>query len=259
LHGKILAGLRKEKTVNHTPGNKRDFPFYNGRPVALSARAWGLLMLAVVLGFAALYLPLPQGPAHLLPTLLFPLIPLLCLRAVAGPHWRALFGRLNIKDLGLALGIALLNIAVTVLIGSVVVQHFGSSPNPVFGQLGRESGGDIAWFFLATLPQLFGEELFTVLPLLALLSWFTGPLGLSRGRALLLAWLLSALPFALAHLPTYQWNLAQCLLVIGSARLVLSLAYLRSSNILVSTLAHVLNDWLLFGGALVLSGLAGRG
>lgn len=49
------------------------------------------------------------------------------------------------------------------------------------------------------------------------------------------------LPFALAPLPTYQWNLAQCRLVIGSARLVLSLACLLSKNVVVSTLARVLN------------------
>ena len=64
---------------------------------------------------------------------------------------------------------------------------------------------------------------------------------------MLLAWLLSAVPFALVHLPTYQWNVLQCLLVIGTARLVLSLANIFSRNLWISTGAHVLNDWALFG------------
>ncbi|MCU7374708.1 CPBP family glutamic-type intramembrane protease [Paucibacter sp. O1-1] len=246
-------------TLQTSNDSSDDFPFYNGQPVALSPLAWGLLMLAVVAGFAALSLPLPAGPARLIPALLFPLIPLLALRALAGPHWRALFRRLGPRELALALGIALLNIAVTVAIGWVVSRWIGAHANPAVEALGRESGGARALFFLQSIPQLLSEELLTLLPLLALLSWFSGHLGLPRRRALLLAWLLSALPFALAHLPTYQWNLAQCLLVIGSARLVLSLAYLLSKNILVSTLAHVLNDWMLFGGAIVLSGLAVRG
>lgn len=63
----------------------------------------------------------------------------------------------------------------------------------------------------------------------------------------MVAWLASAVPFALVHLPTYNWNWVQCLVVIGGARLVLSLAYLATRNLWVSTGAHVLNDWVLFG------------
>ena len=62
-------------------------------------------------------------------------------------------------------------------------------------------------------------------------------------------------PAALAHLPTYQWDLVQCLAIIGSARLVLSLAYLFSRNLGVSTGADVLNDWTLFGISLILVSL----
>lgn len=230
-----------------------DFPFHDGQPVALTARAWVLVLLAVGLGFAALNLPLPAGPWRLVPALLFPLIPLLALRAVAGPSaWSALFRRPSSRDLLLALGVALLNIAVTFAVGAVVVAWFNTSANPAVVALGHESTAERLLFFAASVPQLLGEELLTVLPLLALLSWFSGHLGMPRRRALLWAWLLSALPFALVHLPTYQWNLLQCLLVIGSARLVLSLAYLRTANVWVSTLAHVLNDWTLFGVALAL-------
>ena len=48
-----------------------------------------------------------------------------------------------------------------------------------------------------------------------------------------------------AHLPTYDWNILQCLVVIGGARLILSLAYIKTKSIWVSTIAHVLNDWVL--------------
>ncbi|MDZ7936908.1 MAG: CPBP family intramembrane glutamic endopeptidase, partial [Rhodoferax sp.] len=47
-------------------------------------------------------------------------------------------------------------------------------------------------------------------------------------------------------------NWAQCLLIIGSARLVLSLAYLKTRNLWVSTLAHIINDWVLFGGGFLM-------
>ena len=63
---------------------------------------------------------------------------------------------------------------------------------------------------------------------------------------MVVASLLSAVWFGAAHLPTYDWNFAQCFLIIGIARLVLNLAYYRTKNILVSTGAHVLNDWIEF-------------
>ena len=53
----------------------------------------------------------------------------------------------------------------------------------------------------------------------------------------LLAWLLSAIPFALLHLPTYQWDWVQCLAIIGTARLVLSLGYLLTRIMLVMVVA----------------------
>ncbi|KGD63321.1 amino terminal protease [Alcanivorax nanhaiticus] len=99
---------------------------------------------------------------------------------------------------------------------------------------------------MRSLPQLFGEEVLTVLPFLAVLHLAHGPLNLSRTQSVLLAWLLSSILFGLVHLPSYNWNLLQCLVVIGSARLVLSLAYIRTKNIWVSTGAHVINDWAIF-------------
>lgn len=243
-----------------TPGDA-DFPFYNGRPLALGAGRWCVLLLGAALGFAALYLPMPAawgGWGSMVPAVLFPLVPLLALRLVAGPRWQVLFRRVGWRDLGLALGVALLNIAVTVLVALLVSRLFGEeASNPAFGALGRMDTGERVAFFARTIPQLVGEEIITVLPFLAVLAGLSGPLGLSRGQAIVGAWLVSALIFGALHLPTYGWNVAQCLLVIGSARLVLSLAYLRTKNLAVSAMAHIANDWLLFAGGLVLGTAVG--
>lgn len=61
--------------------------------------------------------------------------------------------------------------------------------------------------------------------------------------------------FGLVHLPTYNWNLMQCLVVIGSARLVLTWAYVWTKNIWVSTGAHILNDWALIAPTVFLTPL----
>jgi membrane protease YdiL (CAAX protease family) len=232
----------------------RDFPFYNGDPVALRPVQWAWLMLAVVAGFLTLYLPFGDASPFLafIPAVLFPAIPLLVLRAVAGRHWRALFQRVGIKTIAIAVGIALLNLVVTVALGLLTTRFFGVSANPVFDVLAQDSTADRWLFALRTLPQLLGEEVLTMLPFLALMTLFTTRAGWSRRAAIVAAWLISALIFGMAHLPTYQWNWVQCVVVIGSARLVLSLAYLWTRNLWVSTLAHVLNDWTLFSAGLLL-------
>ncbi len=80
--------------------------------------------------------------------------------------------------------------------------------------------------------------------------------GMSRNTAMLVAWFATALWFGAAHLPTYGWNFAQAFLIIGSARLVLTLAYIRTKNILVSTGAHIINDWTIFTFSLVAAAAA---
>jgi hypothetical protein len=50
----------------------------------------------------------------------------------------------------------------------------------------------------------------------------------------------------------------QSFVIIGSARLVLSLAYMKTKNLWVSTGAHILNDWSLLGLSLLGAGLLGK-
>ena len=233
-----------------------DLPYYDGVPVRLSAPQWLFVLGALAFGFAVLIwsgASFGSGLGRLIPALLFIALPLLALATVAGEHWRALFRPVGLPEFGWMSGFALLNVIVSVGAAMIVKSLTTTAPNPAGALLESASDGERIAFFAATLPQLFGEELLTVLPLLALLTLFHARLGWSRRRALLAAWLLSALLFALAHLSTYDWNLVQCVAVIGSARLVLTAAYLRTRNLWVSTGAHVLNDWLLLGVPLLLT------
>jgi CAAX protease family protein len=53
---------------------------------------------------------------------------------------------------------------------------------------------------------------------------------LSRTAAIVLAWLGTAVLFAVVHLPTYNWNLAQILLLIGLFALTILLRSLQSQS-----------------------------
>ncbi len=238
-----------------------DFPFYNGVPVSLSAAKWLFVMAAVVVGFLVLVLPIswPGGPlGALIPAVLFPVIPLAALAHVAPGRWKAIFGKVGLRELRLMLGVALLNIVVSMSVGALVRALAEVTSNAATAQLGgMDTAGRIA-FFAKTLPQLFGEEVVTILPFLALLALLSNRFGVGRKAAVVGAWLISSLIFGLIHLPTYDWNLLQCIVVIGTARMVLSLAWILTKNIWVSTGAHIINDWTLFTLSLIGAGLAGQ-
>ena len=234
-----------------------DFPFYNGSPVALSGAKWFLIWAATAVGYFALILiPQPNNWAAVIPRALFVLIPLLALGLCAGPAWRALFRRVRGADVGAMFGFAALNLAVTLAVGPLIAKLFGSNANPTVAETGAGGAWDTVGFFAGSAVQLLGEELFTLLPFLAILAILFQRAKLSRKTAIILAWVISALWFGAAHLPTYGWNVAQALITIGSARFALTLAFIRTKNIWVAAGAHILNDWFLFALAMILPGLA---
>ena len=242
--------------TQHDPGShaQDDFPYYNGQPTALNGGQWALVLLGVALGFAALIAPVPLFTdefGQFIPAILFFAIPLAMLAWVVPRHWTAIFRRLSARHVMWMVLFALLNIVVSIGVGAVVMKFHGAHANPVFGAMGAMDATGIALFFLKTLPQLFGEELVTILPMLALMTLFHHRLGMSRIAAIFIAWMLSAVLFGALHLPTYGWDFVQCFVIIGSARLVLSLAYLKTRNIWVSAGAHIINDWTLFGSGLL--------
>ncbi len=238
-----------------------DFPFYNGAPTFISSGQWLFVMAMVVVGFLVLIVPIdwPGGSlGQLIPAVFFPLFPLAALAYVAPGHWRAIFGRVGGREVKLMFGFALLNIVVSMSVGTIVFVLTSVTPNAANAQLAELEAAGRVLYFAKIIPQLFGEEVITLLPFLALLQLFTRSFGLGRKGAIIGAWLVSSVIFGLIHLPTYDWNLIQCLVIIGTARMVLTLPWIMTKNIWVSTGAHILNDWLLLGVGLLGAGLAGK-
>lgn len=209
---------------------------------------------ASALGFLALtLLPVPGDPliALWVRALLFVGLPLVALALVAGRSWTALFHRVGWKDIGMMFGFALLNTLVTFGIAAVVYATVGAAANPLAGELQEMTAADQLVVFGAMIPQLIGEELLTILPFLALLYLGATKLGWNRKVTIVVAWVATAILFGAIHLPTYDWNVVQCFVIIGSARIILMVPYLITKNVWVSAGAHILNDWLQFGIGLV--------
>ncbi|HAT06507.1 MAG TPA: CPBP family intramembrane metalloprotease [Aeromonas salmonicida] len=226
-----------------------DFPFYREGPHALSARRWALILLGVALGFSMLTVPVAFFKTTMggfVPAILFPLIPLAVLAMMVGKGWRALFRMPTWRDVLLMVAIVGANILVSFTVAILLQLLFKMNTNPVNTLLAGASDTALILFYLKTVPQLFGEEVVSILPFLAVLWFCHQTLAMTRKRAIITAWLCTAIIFGALHLPTYEWNFVQCFLVIGTARIVLLSGYIITKNIWVSTGAHIINDWLLF-------------
>lgn len=224
--------------------SKTDFPFYNGQPVEIRPLGWLAIVASVLAGFLLLILlPFPAFPLNLVPAILFTGLPLLTLAGVSGGHHMALFGRLGLKELAIAIGFGLLTMVISFAVGLILLQFTSMTANATAATLVNVGPLDIVIFMLRTAIQLLGEELLTILPLLAVLWLCVRKFGLSRRLGLIAAVIVSTAGFAAVHLPTYNWNIIQCFGGIGSARLVLTTAFLLTRNLWVSTGAHIVNDW----------------
>ena len=226
---------------------KIDLPYYAGEPVAISGRGWLVVIASVIAAFFQLILaPFETVPLIFIPAVVFTGLPLLTLMAVTGWRTPAIFRPLGMKQFGIGLGFGLLTVAVSFVVGTAVAQLFGASPNAAVSGLATYGTLDLLLFLARTFIQLIGEEVVSILPLLAVLWLCVSKFGLSRRVGLVIAVVVSTLWFSAMHLPTYNWNFIQCLGIIGTARVILTLAYLLTRNIWVSSIAHIFNDWVLF-------------
>lgn len=252
-----IAAVVRERLPLEPQG--RDFPCYRGRPHGISTYGWLLVLAGVAAGFLALVVPVPFAESQItgwLRAVLFAGLPVLALRTASPSGWMDIFAPISLREVKQMFGFALLNIVVTLAVGGAVKFFATTAANARVADATLLDGAQLANFFANVAVQLLGEELITILPFLAVLAFCSNVARIGRNVSVVVAWLASAFAFGLIHLPTYEWNLIQCLVVIGSARLVLTWAYIWSKNVWVSTGAHIINDWALIALTVFLAPLA---
>lgn len=234
--------------------DKLDFPFYNGDPIEIPTWKWVAMILVCVVGmFTLTNFGSSNQIIELIPRVIFTGLPLVAFIYFTKPYWKCIFQPLKKGDYGAMLVFWLINLAFSAIIAGLVTVAEGGhlTANTATDTVLDGGAVGIITFYVGTFIQLFGEELFTIIPFLALMYWFYSKAKLSRRTAIVLAWVITAVWFGVAHLSTYDWNFGQAIIVIGSARIVLTLAYIRTKNIAVSFGAHLLNDWVTFTLALL--------
>ncbi|WP_084798622.1 CPBP family intramembrane glutamic endopeptidase [Pleomorphomonas koreensis] len=226
----------------------RRLPFVAGNP-AISGRGCVLIIASILLGFTILSSPQAKslsGGLTIIPALLFTALPLSALAYVSEGRANALFRHYDIKALGLSLLFALCTITASFLAGWIASFDTAMKQNPVNDLVAAMRLSELPVFLIRTFVQLIGEELATILPLLAATWLFMSRLHASYASSIWAGTLVSTLWFSAMHLPTYDWNIVQCFLVIGISRLILTASYLYTKNIWVSAGAHIINDWTFF-------------
>ena len=226
--------------------NNVDFPYYDSKPITVATWKWAVAWLGTFLGFLVLsFYTASNNIESIIPRILFLAIPLGIFAYLLKPYWRNVFKKPRGKDYLYMLLFAGLNLLLTPILALLVTTlGFPTAGNAAGATL--TGGVELVAFYFGTAFQLLGEELLVIIPFLAVLSTLHLKFGVSRKKAVLWAWLVSAVWFAAVHLPTYQWNFIQCLVIIGGARIALTLAFIRTKSIWVSAGAHIINDWVLF-------------
>jgi hypothetical protein len=229
-----------------------DFPFYNGKPFSFTYAQGIFLLLVSILSVVAYQMLEGSIPTFVQPifNIIFPLGAFIL---VVKSNWTRIFRKIRLKDILLIIGVVIFNFILNIFIGSIMNKLVDAGANPAVTLIQHNSLAENIVFFLKMIPMLLGEELITIIPFLVILTFATKTLKLSRKKAIILAWIVSAIIFGALHLPTYSWNIAQAVLGISISRLVLTFPYVKTKNIWISLFVHVLNDWFIFLPALLAS------
>lgn len=238
-----------------------EFPYYRGSE-RLGLWGWALILLGVALGLTAdltnnaIMGALPHTKAlqltvGILIILAVPGLPLLGVWLAAGPRIRLLFRRLTGRNWAL------------IVVLMVLTALWSAGMNKALGTLGQQSVADASvadgasgvakniGVFLELPFLIFGEALFVVLPFLAVLALFTEVFKIPRKPAVIGAALIAGLAFGVYHFKAYDWHWAQMLISIGLGQIIVLFGYLKTKNVLVTYLAHLLLDWVIVGLAII--------
>jgi len=170
-------------------------------------------------------------------SLIFTISCIISLQTLTKTRWTEFFKSIGIKDILFMLGILFLNF-LYVIIANLLVKN--SVSNPITNS---KTFIDFIQVVLKIIIQILGETLIFFIPFLVVLS-FLSRYSFSKFKVYI-ASILSSILFGLLHLPTYGWNLKQCLLLISGGAFIESLLYIKTKNLTTLYVTHVIYDIIL--------------
>lgn len=241
-----FAGKIVKRVWLNLDDKETDFPFYKE---GIPTHNWIFPISGCLSALLLIYRDLPISPVLKIAVRasLLVVLPFLGLHFVSSHIYTSLYRKLRRSDFKL--------IVLTVLSAIVIQLFLHFLLTELFQYKFAENGGvniistlgttdRIIYSFFLFGFQLMGEEMLRIVPFLFFLQFFTQNLGMRRKHSILFSWFISAAIFALLHLPTYNWNMIQ-VLVLFTGSFVMNYAYVRTKNVWVVYLVHLLYDFLL--------------
>lgn len=204
----------------------------------LTAIQWVILLAVMILSFC--FLSWVRTPSRIINAAVFTLVPLLAFLLIQRDTLKVLIRRPSGRDIGIGIGYGFLSLLFSLVL-ALLMQYLVHTGNVEANTLYANITAHPAEMIITVVIQLFGEEMLTLIFFLFFAQVFGRCCKTQKG-ALIIAWIGSAIVFGLLHYPTYQ-NWLHVLLVIGGARLILSLAFLKSKNLITSYIAHLVDDF----------------
>lgn len=240
---------------------KNFYPFYNGDVKKISLVKWFIILVSVIISFTLMLWIESFLPTNfifiqsfkviflfMLAGFTLALLPLLAMQAAIGSEWKQLFKPIQKKDIKTVLIYILFVIFFNIISGILVNLLGGGNGDYALGDITIHSQNGWYAFILNNLesiPQLFGEELLALLPLLAIYAGLIN-LNVSKKVATGIALIVSSAIFGLVHLPAYQWDFVQVIIGLGLVRIPISWLFIKTKNIWLTFLVHYFYDFILF-------------
>ena len=178
-----------------------DFPYYQGWPVCVLGRQWALVLVVLAAAFAfRLVSPLDGDYSIFITVIVFSVLPLVGLYAVAHPGWTAVFRRLTWRHFTSGVAFGLINVVVSWILGGIVTVIAETSANAT-QRITEKVGSEIVAHVRLGRDPALRRGAADHPPLQALLYLFSAKMKWLRKKALVWAWIISAIIFALVHCP----------------------------------------------------------
>lgn len=207
-----------------------DIPFYNNNP-KISKFSWILMLAALVIGYISyLYVPI-----FMLNGVIFTAVPLIAILYYLKWDYRAIFRKPSLNDLKWAVAMALVYTVFSV--ACTYIPFFEDSGNFAVAAI------DISNQIASLIFTLMGEELFKFI-MLAFFLCILYKLTNNRKGSIVISMILSLILFGFAHyIPSGLFF--SSIIIQGLGSVVHLFLYVKTKNLVVSYISHILTDIIL--------------